>query len=622
MSGWLYEGIVCFVAANPLGDHVPLYRAWNGSDHFYTTSKNEYDGLPSEYAREGIACYVAAGEHTGHKPLYRFYHKTKDDHIYTASENEKSNLEQDGAWRYEGIQCYVMAHSATMHVPFYRLYNPRIVDHFCTTSLGEVESATGTVIPAETDDVDLLVRTMNTHRSAPHYPIRLRGIAQKFHQDWSGQVGLIGLQEVKGKMTGCKTGRARTNGARCMAAELSSLFGVEAHGRYSTGNEVGLVIGGSWRIISKEHWELGRWLDRRYLIETLIEHKSAGYRLRFYSTHLSNTSKDKRSRQAKDVVAKVRERAKTGELPPIVVGDFNAGRNFVTGEAEDSVRKMEAHFWRPIDTLNLGPNPITGTGIDIIYIGKKSSFPNSRGLFRPVQRRHIPMAGIPASVVGHPEFTDELTDHHSEGFTFKIEGALPWVGENENVHVHEMTNNGGVGPMTEARDWSSGWTQAEPFTVGGSTFLFLLKEGNGHVHIHQLLPNGTVGPEVERHDWSSGWTTVSFFQTGGKTFLFLLKEGDGTVHIHQMNSNGSVGPRTDTRDWSSGWTQAEPFTVGGSTFLFLLKEGNGHVHIHQLLPNGTVGPEVERHDWSSGWTTVSLYYVGGSTWLFLLKESD
>lgn len=41
MSGWLYEGIAFYAAFNPLDDHVPLYRAWNGTDHFYTTNKGE-----------------------------------------------------------------------------------------------------------------------------------------------------------------------------------------------------------------------------------------------------------------------------------------------------------------------------------------------------------------------------------------------------------------------------------------------------------------------------------------------------------------------------------------------------------------------------------------------------
>ena len=181
---------------------------------------------------------------------------------------------------------------------------------------------------------------------------------------------------------------------------------------------------------------------------------------------------------------------------------------------------------------------------------------------------------------------------------------------------------GHVGPRIDTRDWSSGWTSAIPFEVGGAPYLFLLKYGDGHVHVHRFDADGTIGPEVTRYDWSSGWSTVAFYETGGSTYLFLLKAGNGHVHVHRMNGDGSVGPRVDTRDWSSGWTSAVPFTVGGQPYLFLLKQGNGHVHIHQINADGTIGGEVTRYDWSSGWSTVSFYTVGGSTYLFLLKESD
>ncbi len=472
MATWMYEGIACYVAEKPLAGHVPLYRAWNGTDHFYTTDKAEYDGLANKYSREGFACYVATSSmgHTSlipdqgnvthepvlatspakhtplfpdkerlprvpsaakssveHIPLYRFYNASKDDHFYTTSELEKNNL-QGSSWQFERVEGYVQNTPDQDHVAFYRAYNEAIVDHFYTTRWNEIVAANGLIPPIVSADVDLIVRTINTKRHAAHYPIRLHGIAQKFHEDWPSQVGLIGMQEVKGEMTGCQAGPSHCNGARCFAAELSNLFGETASGRYSENNQVGLVAGGNWKIISTHHWGIGAALelDGRYLIEALVQHQSLGCRMRFYSTHLSNplphqpnTRKERRLSQAKDVVSKVRERAQPGELPPIVVGDFNAGRVFGAGQPEESVLTMEAHFWRPIDTLNLGPNPVPETGVDIIYIGRQSSFPKSKGIFRPIERRHIPMG--PTTIVGFPNFTDKLTDHSSEGFTFKIE---------------------------------------------------------------------------------------------------------------------------------------------------------------------------------------------------------
>lgn len=126
--------------------HVPLFRAFNGKDHFYTANKSEYDGLPAKYQREGIACYVAGSPDETHQPLYRFYNSAKDDHIYTASEAERSSLASSKAWKSEGIACYVRTEPAEEHVPLYRSYNSSIVDHFMTTSWEEVEKAADPVI--------------------------------------------------------------------------------------------------------------------------------------------------------------------------------------------------------------------------------------------------------------------------------------------------------------------------------------------------------------------------------------------------------------------------------------------------------------------------------------------
>jgi hypothetical protein len=136
--------------------------------------------------------------------------------------------------------------------------------------------------------------------------------------------------------------------------------------------------------------------------------------------------------------------------------------------------------------------------------------------------------------------------------------------------------------------------------------------------------NGTIGPDVQRDDWSSGWTTAEFYTIGGSTFLFLLKESDGAVCIKRMNTNGTIDPDVQRDDWSSGWTTAEFYTIGGSTFLFLLKESDGAVCIKRMNTNGTIGPDVQRENQDGqygGWTTAEFYTIGGNTFLFLLKQS-
>ena len=116
--------------------------------------------------------------------------------------------------------------------------------------------------------------------------------------------------------------------------------------------------------------------------------------------------------------------------------------------------------------------------------------------------------------------------------TFLLDICAPKVAQSTSSHT--MNSNGTVGSKIDDYDWTSGWTQAKPFTVGSNTYLFLLKEGNGNVHMHCIKPTGLIGPEIESHDWSSGWTSVDFYSVGGNTYLFLLKKSNGIVHIHEM----------------------------------------------------------------------------------------
>jgi len=292
----------------------------------------------------------------------------------------------------------------------------------------------------EKKEADLIVRTINVKEAAADYPLRLRGIAEEFHHDYPKQIGLIGMQELKReKMGDCLYGKSYDNDAKCLAAELTSLYRQNAEARISERHwlqrlqeSLGIIVDDKWRILDEKSWSIG---NNRTLLEVFLEHKTKGYKLRFYNTHFSSnkpikwyqklwygytSSQDqgekRRSAQASKVIQIVRERAKPGELPPIVVGDFNSGRNFVTGEVEISVQKMEGFFWRPLDKFQKFCS--ASIVLDNIYIGKKESFPNSKGYFQLIKWHRISMRKKPIFVDGHK--IDELTDHNPEGFSFDI----------------------------------------------------------------------------------------------------------------------------------------------------------------------------------------------------------
>jgi len=292
----------------------------------------------------------------------------------------------------------------------------------------------------ERKEVALLVRTINLHHSAADYPLRIRGIAQEFYHNYPHQIGLISIQELKKrKMSDCLCGESFDNGAKCLAAELALRYGQKAHARISeryrlqeNAGGLGVIADDNWKIMGTKTWSIG---DDRFLMEVFLEHKTEGYRLRFYNAHLSiygsvkwyekilygyTSGKDKgqkrRSIQVSKIIEIVRDRAKPGELPPIVAGDFNAGQNFVTGETEVSVRMMEAHFQRQIDGFREYCSDYTVT--DNIYIGKKETFPESKGYFQLLKWHRIYMDKKPVLVGG--KRIDELTDHNAEGFSFTI----------------------------------------------------------------------------------------------------------------------------------------------------------------------------------------------------------
>ena len=126
--------------ANSSGN-VNVYRLYNRktSEHLYTTSKKEYDTLPTssrgQWAQEGVA-WVAPKKSSA--PVYRLYNRGLGDHHYTTSKGERDALTRKG-WRYEGVAFYS---DDSRRVPLYRVYNGRLRagQHHYTTSAGERDS--------------------------------------------------------------------------------------------------------------------------------------------------------------------------------------------------------------------------------------------------------------------------------------------------------------------------------------------------------------------------------------------------------------------------------------------------------------------------------------------------
>ena len=119
-TGWKYEGIQCRILSARVRNSVPLYRYWNnGNDHFYTTNANEIGtttyGQVGRYGykSEGVTGYCFPTRQAGTIPLYRYWNGR--DHFYTTDMNEIGTIAygQTGKHGYksEGIACFVYRRS-------------------------------------------------------------------------------------------------------------------------------------------------------------------------------------------------------------------------------------------------------------------------------------------------------------------------------------------------------------------------------------------------------------------------------------------------------------------------------------------------------------------------------
>jgi len=134
---------------------VPLYRyrrnRKSGSDHFYTTNKQEMGTVtPGStgtygYISQGVACkLLIAGAYGSSVPLYRYFRGKNEDtsHFYTTNENDIGTITPGSTgkhgYRSEGIAGYCFSSQVEDTVPLHRYYNSGTTDHFYTTDWGEL----------------------------------------------------------------------------------------------------------------------------------------------------------------------------------------------------------------------------------------------------------------------------------------------------------------------------------------------------------------------------------------------------------------------------------------------------------------------------------------------------
>ena len=127
-NGYTYEGQAGFIFTSDADSLAPLYRLNNPDklDHLYTTSEAERDEAEAAgYIYEGIQGYLYPDFGQGPyppdwKPFYRLYDVALSDHFYTTSTDEFDSIVDEPQWYNEGLAGYLPSEGEGT-VPLYRL---------------------------------------------------------------------------------------------------------------------------------------------------------------------------------------------------------------------------------------------------------------------------------------------------------------------------------------------------------------------------------------------------------------------------------------------------------------------------------------------------------------------
>lgn len=284
----------------------------------------------------------------------------------------------------------------------------------------------------------ITVRTINFETTRDQYPERMQKIAKKVANDRQVIGGervpeLIGMEELREKMTKCQGGglwETTVTGARCFAALQKDLGqgtfgwffdGVSYPGWFDPDEGGGAAWSDGFEVLQKNRWNIGPGIEGttnydRYLIEVELLHQKSKRRLRFYVTHFypghTAERREYRKVQASELIEKVLARATDGDLPPLLVGDFN----FDSFEEDGSIL-LNGHFTRAPVLVAAACGSQPDSAYDIVYVAKKSSFPRSKGTYRLGRLRKLTL-------------NPDLSDHNSLGQVMWVEPKQerePWA---------------------------------------------------------------------------------------------------------------------------------------------------------------------------------------------------
>ncbi|MEO9901176.1 matrixin family metalloprotease [Nisaea sp.] len=125
-------------------EKIDVFRFLNSSvgGHFFTAETSEKDSVvaSSVFQSEGIGFEALSQTATDVElsiPIYRFFNKNLGSHFFTASEEEKSQVELMDEFNFEGVGFRAFNEDTASTEPVYRFFNINTGGHFFTADSNE-----------------------------------------------------------------------------------------------------------------------------------------------------------------------------------------------------------------------------------------------------------------------------------------------------------------------------------------------------------------------------------------------------------------------------------------------------------------------------------------------------
>lgn len=303
------------------------------------------------------------------------------------------------------------------------------------------------------EDIHLVVRTYNICESdsaenkdmPPEYEKRIPQAVETFAKDWPHQLGFTFLQEAADRIG---SGTMKVPLPSYVANLFSRHYPVAA--RAANTNELGIIRNeGEWGGDGEfeKLWELGSrtvisfqdapfFSRQSYVMKIRLFHKKYNWAISLYNAHLApgEGRVEVRTRQITRMLSIIQQNTISGELPPIVAGDFN-----FRPEERANYDLMNARF----DLANeagLGSMPDGqphNVGINHIWIAKPGAY-GAVGNILPTRWHTNSDNWGEHGLVMPPK----VTDHVCPVMSFRIVDAAPHPDATRGAGISQGTGSG------------------------------------------------------------------------------------------------------------------------------------------------------------------------------------